>query len=83
MRSPENHLQGGLLNYVIMKVIISSHREILLDVQGSNIVRLIRLLFISFRLILNLEQWSGQQVQVWYIHHEHSHQADPTVVFQC
>ncbi|KAJ7362521.1 peptide transporter MTD1 [Mycena albidolilacea] len=28
---------GGLLNYVIMKVIISSHREILLDVQGSNI----------------------------------------------
>ncbi|KAF8182489.1 peptide transporter MTD1 [Mycena galopus ATCC 62051] len=28
---------GSLLNYVIMKVIISSHREILLDVQGSNI----------------------------------------------
>ncbi|KAF7351730.1 Oligopeptide transporter 3 [Mycena sanguinolenta] len=28
---------GGLLNYVIMKVIISSHREVLLDVQGSNI----------------------------------------------
>ncbi|KAF8993551.1 peptide transporter MTD1 [Cyathus striatus] len=28
---------GGLLNYVIMKVIISSRREILLDVQGSNI----------------------------------------------
>ncbi|KAF9002895.1 peptide transporter MTD1 [Cyathus striatus] len=28
---------GGLLNYIIMKVIISSHREILLDVQGSNI----------------------------------------------
>ncbi|KAJ7643023.1 peptide transporter MTD1 [Mycena polygramma] len=28
---------GGLLNYVIMKVIISTHREILLDVQGSNI----------------------------------------------
>ncbi|KAJ7764356.1 OPT oligopeptide transporter protein-domain-containing protein [Mycena metata] len=28
---------GGLLNYVIMKVIITSHREILLDVQGSNI----------------------------------------------
>ncbi|KAK7046341.1 peptide transporter MTD1 [Favolaschia claudopus] len=28
---------GGLLNYVIMKVIVSSHREILLDVQGSNI----------------------------------------------
>ncbi|KAJ6631858.1 peptide transporter MTD1 [Mycena sp. CBHHK59/15] len=28
---------GGLLNYVIMKVIINSHREILLDVQGSNI----------------------------------------------
>ncbi|KAJ3513900.1 hypothetical protein NLJ89_g2700 [Agrocybe chaxingu] len=28
---------GGLLNYIIMKVIIGSHREILLDVQGSNI----------------------------------------------
>ncbi|KAJ7107983.1 peptide transporter MTD1 [Mycena crocata] len=28
---------GGLINYVIMKVIISTHREILLDVQGSNI----------------------------------------------
>ncbi|KAJ6453791.1 peptide transporter MTD1 [Mycena sanguinolenta] len=28
---------GGLLNYVIMKVIIKSHREVLLDVQGSNI----------------------------------------------
>ncbi|KAK0199297.1 peptide transporter MTD1 [Desarmillaria ectypa] len=28
---------GGLLNYVIMKVIISAHREVLLDVQGSNV----------------------------------------------
>ncbi|KAG6853744.1 hypothetical protein C0991_001760 [Blastosporella zonata] len=28
---------GGLLNYVIMKVIINSRREILLDVQGSNV----------------------------------------------
>ncbi|KAF8234949.1 peptide transporter MTD1 [Tricholoma matsutake] len=28
---------GGLLNYVIMKVIISSRREILLEVQGSNV----------------------------------------------
>ncbi|RDB18213.1 Oligopeptide transporter 9 [Hypsizygus marmoreus] len=28
---------GGLLNYVIMKIIISSRREILLDVQGSNV----------------------------------------------
>ncbi|KAJ7128699.1 peptide transporter MTD1 [Mycena epipterygia] len=28
---------GGLLNYVIMKVIITTHREVLLDVQGSNI----------------------------------------------
>ncbi|KAF8890828.1 peptide transporter MTD1 [Gymnopilus junonius] len=28
---------GGLLNYIIMKVIIGAHREILLDVQGSNI----------------------------------------------
>ncbi|KAJ2936025.1 hypothetical protein H1R20_g1069, partial [Candolleomyces eurysporus] len=28
---------GGLLNYVIMKVIISSQREILLEVQGTNI----------------------------------------------
>ncbi|KAJ8079375.1 hypothetical protein PM082_021880 [Marasmius tenuissimus] len=28
---------GGLLNYIIMKVIIASHREVLLDVQGSNI----------------------------------------------
>ncbi|KAG5728413.1 Oligopeptide transporter 3 [Termitomyces sp. T112] len=28
---------GGLLNYVIMKVIINTHREILLDVQGSNV----------------------------------------------
>ncbi|KAL0579510.1 hypothetical protein V5O48_002503 [Marasmius crinis-equi] len=28
---------GGLLNYVIMKVIIDAHRDILLDVQGSNV----------------------------------------------
>ncbi|KAH8101838.1 peptide transporter MTD1 [Cristinia sonorae] len=28
---------GGLLNYVIMKTIITSRREILLDVQGSNV----------------------------------------------
>ncbi|KAG6827810.1 hypothetical protein H0H92_010388 [Tricholoma furcatifolium] len=28
---------GGLLNYVIMKVIINSRREILLNVQGSNV----------------------------------------------
>ncbi|KAG6915154.1 hypothetical protein DXG01_012971 [Tephrocybe rancida] len=28
---------GGLLNYVIMKVIIDSRREILLDIQGSNV----------------------------------------------
>ncbi|KAF9462816.1 peptide transporter MTD1 [Collybia nuda] len=28
---------GGLLNYVIMKTIISSRRDILLDIQGSNV----------------------------------------------
>lgn len=28
---------GGLLNYIIMKVVINAHREILLDVQGSNV----------------------------------------------
>ncbi|KAG2006353.1 peptide transporter MTD1 [Coprinopsis cinerea AmutBmut pab1-1] len=28
---------GGLLNYIIMKVIIKSHREILLQVQGTNV----------------------------------------------
>ncbi|KAG6917369.1 hypothetical protein DXG01_002834 [Tephrocybe rancida] len=28
---------GGLLNYIIMKVIINSRREILLDIQGSNV----------------------------------------------
>lgn len=28
---------GGLLNYIIMKVILTSRREILLDVQGSNV----------------------------------------------
>lgn len=28
---------GGLLNYIIMKVIITAQREILLDVQGSNV----------------------------------------------
>ncbi|KAK0226690.1 OPT oligopeptide transporter [Armillaria fumosa] len=28
---------GGLLNFVIMRTVISSHREILRDVQGSNI----------------------------------------------
>jgi len=33
-------IKGGLLNYIIMKVIISTHRDVLLDVQGSNIVRL-------------------------------------------
>jgi hypothetical protein len=40
--------QGGLLNYVIMKVIITTHREILLDVQGSNIVRLSQNFFLVF-----------------------------------
>ncbi|KAJ3542748.1 hypothetical protein NMY22_g3390 [Coprinellus aureogranulatus] len=30
-------LIGGLLNYVIMKTVISSQREILLEVQGTNI----------------------------------------------
>ncbi|KAF5347867.1 hypothetical protein D9758_013819 [Tetrapyrgos nigripes] len=28
---------GGLLNYIIMKVVINAHRDILLDVQGSNV----------------------------------------------
>ncbi|THG98062.1 hypothetical protein EW145_g7487 [Phellinidium pouzarii] len=28
---------GGLLNYVIMKVIITAQREVLLDVQGTNV----------------------------------------------
>ncbi|KAJ7606213.1 OPT oligopeptide transporter [Roridomyces roridus] len=28
---------GGLLNFVIMKVVINAHREVLLDVQGTNI----------------------------------------------
>lgn len=32
-------MKGGLLNYIIMKVIISTHRDVLLEVQGSNIVR--------------------------------------------
>lgn len=32
-------IKGGLLNYIIMKVIISTHRDVILDVQGSNIVR--------------------------------------------
>ena len=30
-------MQGGLLNYIIMKTIISARRDILLDVQGSNV----------------------------------------------
>jgi len=30
-------IAGGLLNYVIMKVLVSSHRAILLDVQGNNV----------------------------------------------
>ena len=32
-------IKGGLLNYIMMKVIISTNRDVLLDVQGSNIVR--------------------------------------------
>jgi hypothetical protein len=28
---------GGILNYIIMRVVLKVHREILLDVQGSNI----------------------------------------------
>lgn len=28
---------GGLLNYVIMRVIITAQREVLLDVQGTNV----------------------------------------------
>ncbi|KAJ7046059.1 peptide transporter MTD1 [Mycena alexandri] len=39
---------GGLLNYVIMKVIITSHREILLDVQGAKFFSILPLLFQSF-----------------------------------
>ena len=29
--------QGGLLNYAIMKSVLASNREILLDVQGTNV----------------------------------------------
>jgi hypothetical protein len=39
---------GGLLNYIIMKVIINTHREVLLDVQGSNVVSFITLLPVLF-----------------------------------
>ncbi|KAJ7643180.1 peptide transporter MTD1 [Mycena rosella] len=28
---------GGLVNYALMRVIVSTHREVLLDVQGSNV----------------------------------------------
>ena len=55
-------IKGGLLNYIIMKVIISTNRDVLLDVQGSNIVRVYSnndYLAHVFYL-----QWSGQQVQV-------------------
>jgi hypothetical protein len=30
-------IQGGLLNYVIMKLVLAGNRTILLDVQGSNV----------------------------------------------
>lgn len=30
-------MQGAILNYIIMKTVLSSHREILRDVQGTNI----------------------------------------------
>ena len=57
-------IKGGLLSYIIMKVIINSHRELLLDVQGSNVVRV----FFSSSDDLSRShvylQWSGQQVQV-------------------
>jgi hypothetical protein len=46
-----------------MKVIVSTHREILLDVQGSNIVCYGNFAFF-FVIPLMIHQWSGQQVQV-------------------
>ena len=30
-------MQGGLLNYVVMKSVLSANREVLLDVQGTNV----------------------------------------------
>ena len=54
--------KGGLLNYVIMKVVIRTHRDILLDVQGTNIV-CVYLAHVIFLSLVYL-QWSGQQVQV-------------------
>lgn len=54
--------KGGLLSYIIMRIIIRTHRDILLDVQGTNIVR-VNLAHIIFLSSVYL-QWSGQQVQV-------------------
>ena len=31
------YIQGGLLNYVVMKSVLSANREVLLDVQGTNV----------------------------------------------
>ena len=31
------YVQGGLLNYVVMKSVLSANREVLLDVQGTNV----------------------------------------------
>lgn len=45
-----------------MRIIIRTHRDILLDVQGTNIVR-VNLAHIIFLSSVYL-QWSGQQVQV-------------------
>ena len=55
-------IKGGLLSYIIMRIIIRTHRDILLDVQGTNIVR-VNLAHIIFLSSVYL-QWSGQQVQV-------------------
>lgn len=50
---------GALLNYVIMKVIITSQRGILLDVQGSNVVsNNARLLTFS-----KPDEWSSYRIE--------------------
>ncbi|KAH9476148.1 Oligopeptide transporter 9 [Psilocybe cubensis] len=48
---------GGLLNFIIMKILIASHREILLDVQGSNIL-------VPFSILIGL----AVPIPFWILH---------------
>ena len=55
-------MQGGLLNYVVMKSVLSANREVLLDVQGTNVWsgQAVSPLCIDFFSIFNVDRRSNR-----------------------